>query len=597
LTRATPALVEFPGEAAPLVFASPVETIEASELNEVVPALKRVEKLAGAGRWCVGFVAYEAAPAFDPAMTVRDRIAQLPLVWFTVHDAPVRRGAAGEGAEEADSGNAAAVTAGVDWSPSVERDEFAAAVDAIREGIGRGDFYQINYTLRFRSTGGVVEAPSLYRRLRRIQPRAYAALLDTGHIQVVSASPELFFERRGSRLTTRPMKGTARRGRWKEEDDAAAAALAESVKERAENVMIVDLIRNDLGRIAEVGTVTVPSLFDVERHPTVLQMTSTVEATLRPGVDLAGIFEALFPCGSVTGAPKIAAMQAIARHEHAGRGVYCGAVGVVRPGGDATFSVAIRTATSHGGSGVWEYGAGGGITWDSDPVAERNEAHSKAAILVQDRPSFSLLETLRLSDGVAVRQERHLARMAASAEYFGFDDPRAAAAEAIRRAVAANSRGDHRLRVTAEQDGSSHAEVQPMPVAAMRSPRVSLCRQPVDRDDVFLYHKTTNRHVYESRRDVHPDAFDVLLMNGDGELTEFTLGNLVLQVAGRSFTPPRDAGLLAGVFRGALLDRGEVAERTLTTEDLASAERIWLVNSLREWVEVELAPEEWLPGP
>jgi para-aminobenzoate synthetase / 4-amino-4-deoxychorismate lyase len=579
----TVALLEFPGESAgALVFSDPVDTLVARSAEEVLPLLRMAESHAAAGRWCVGFVAYEAAPAFDMAMTTPGGDPPLPLAWFSVH----------ESADAAEP-SVAHDTQTVDWAPDVGEGEYAAAIRAIREGIAAGDFYQVNYTVRF-ATGALLDAGALYSRLRRVQPDAYAALIDTDDFTIVSASPELFFDLRGRELTMRPMKGTARRGRWAEEDDAAATALRESVKERAENVMIVDLIRNDIGRIALTGTVRVPALFEVERHPTVLQMTSTVIATLRPDVDLAGVFRALFPCGSVTGAPKIAAMAAIARHERSPRGVYCGAIGVVRPGGDSTFSVAIRTAWIDRRRGRTEYGSGGGITWDSLAAAELNEVRAKAAILVEERPPFSLLETIRLESGVAVREDAHLARLAASAAYFGFADPAAAARAAIARTAREHAQGIHRLRLTATPAPEVTIEVQPMPDSGEPLP-VTLAARPVHRDNVFLHHKTTNRAVYDERLASAGDVFDVILVNEQGELTELTRGNLVVEIAGRRVTPPRDSGLLAGVFRGELLRRGEVVERTLTVDELGAATRLWMVNSLREWVELRLVPGG-LPG-
>ncbi|HWJ24888.1 MAG TPA: aminodeoxychorismate synthase component I, partial [Gemmatimonadaceae bacterium] len=532
------------------------------------------------GLHAVGYVAYDAAPAFDPALAARRR-AGMPLLWFGVFREP-RDATAMLAAATPDAGSAR-------WEPSASRAEWDAAIECARAAIGRGDFYQVNHTLRLRAPAPE-DALALWARLRDAQGReAYHAFLDIGGAQVVSASPELFFRREGGRIETRPMKGTARRGRFPAEDDARRAALLASPKERAENVMIVDLLRNDLGRVAEVGSVRVPRLFDAERYPTVWQMTSTVEATLRADATLVAIFDALFPCGSVTGAPKVAATRFIAERECSARGVYCGAIGVVRPGGDCTFNVAIRTLVVY--DGVAEYGAGGGITWDSAPAAEYDEALAKAAVLTTSAPTFELLETLLLEGGEYPRLERHVERAGASARYFGYADPRAA----MRAALAAHASergaaGRWRVRALADHDGRVRIESTALAGDAGDALLpVALARTPVSRDDRFLFHKTTHRATYDARRAQWPDAFDVLLWNEEGELTELTIGNVVLELDGERWTPPVECGLLAGTFRAELLERGAVRERVMRITDLARASRVWLVNGVRGWVPVVVA--------
>jgi para-aminobenzoate synthetase/4-amino-4-deoxychorismate lyase len=482
------------------------------------------------------------------------------------------------------------------WTSEIDAAAYAAAVQATREGIARGDHYQVNHTLRL-ATRDPVDPLALWARLRAAQlgageasaPGGYGAYVDGGAWQLASASPELFFARAGRALLARPMKGTAPRGRWSDEDDSRAAALHASAKERAENVMIVDLLRNDLARVAERGSVHVPALFDVERYPTVWQLTSSIAATARPGTTLADLFAALFPCGSVTGAPKIAAMRRIAAVERSPRGPYCGAVGVLAPGGDAVFSVAIRTAWA--ARGVTRYGVGGGVTWDSEPDAEWREAELKARVLhATRRPPFALLETLRLDGGAYPLEAAHLARLAASARYFAYADPTPAARAAL-AALAARAdlvAGAWRVRLTAAADGVVQAVPTPAPPPPTAPWRVAVSRTPVDADDPFLHHKTTYRAVYESRRAEWPDADDVLLVNARGELTEGTIANLVVEREGRRWTPPRACGLLGGVARAGALAAGEVAEAVLHPTALAGAERAWLVNALRGWVPLRL---------
>lgn len=583
------AVLDFPddcGGPERLRFGRPVEVLVARAVGEVRPALRRIERAAEEGFYAAGFVAYEAAPAFDRALTVRPG-PDLPLLWFAVFDRPLehRPRAGGRGGFRLGG-----------WEPSVGHEEYGRGVAAVREAIARGDTYQVNYTFRLRARFEGDDL-ALYERLLAAQRTRHGAYLNAGRFRVLSASPELFFRRRGRRLVARPMKGTSARGRWAEEDEGRAARLAASEKERAENLMIVDLLRNDIGRVAEVGTVRVPELFRVERYPTVLQMTSTVEGTLRRGASLEDIFAALFPCGSVTGAPKVSTMRLIAALEGSPRGVYCGACGFVAPGGDAAFNVAIRTAVVDAEAGAAEYGVGGGITWDSTAEGEYAEALAKASLLAEEPGRFDLLETMRLEAGRYLLLEEHLERLAASAAYFGFPvsvpEVRTVLAEHAGRFEA----GARRVRLLVSDRGRVRVESEELGGDIAAAPRpVALASSPVRKSDRFLYHKTTRRGAYDAARAGRPDVYDVLLWNEEGELTEFTTGNLLVESGGRLWTPPRESGLLPGTFRAALLRRGEAAERVLTRADLARASRLWLVNSVRGRVEVYL-PEHEGAGP
>lgn len=559
-----------------LELAEPVRTIATGDPARVWAALSEVDAEARRGRWAAGFVAYEAAPGLDPALAVR-RAGPGPLLWFGIHDAP----ASGLMPQEP------AVARVGHLAPEITCAEHAAAVETVRAALGRGDAYQVNLTLRMR--GRFEGDPfALYERLRRTQAGGFTGCLVVDGRAIVSASPELFFLRQGDRVVVRPMKGTARRGRDAGEDERAAAALAASPKERAENAMIVDLLRNDLGRIARTGSVRVAELFSIERYRTVLQMTSTVEARVAQGVGLAELFAALFPCGSVTGAPKIAASRIIAALERSPRGPYCGAIGVVAPGGDAVFNVAIRTLDLDLDRGDAAYGVGGGITFASSPEREWDEAMAKAAVLAEPADELELLETLRLCAGAYARLDRHLARLAGSARYFGLPLDLAA----VRTALDAQARrappGGARVRLVVGSDGRPRTEIAPLPPAARDPLPVALAREPVDREDRLLFHKTTRRGPFDRRRAERPDAFDVLLSNREGELTELTIGNLVAEIGGELLTPAQDAGLLAGTMRAELLDRGEVREAVLRQEDLGRARRLWLVNSLRGWVPIRV---------
>lgn len=559
-----------------LCFSDPLEVITAGCVAEVRPALRAIERGVGAGLYAVGYVAYEAAPAFDSALCVRDD-AVLPLLWFGLFRGPDAVGFTHDDGVFEVSG----------WEPLISRCGYERALGVVRAAIGRGDTYQVNYTLRLQARFAGDDF-AFYRRLCRAQRAAYCAYFNLGRYRVLSVSPELFFHRAGDSIVTRPMKGTVLRGRWGAEDRAQAAWLAGSEKNRAENLMIVDLLRNDLGRIAQVGSVSVSELFRVEAYRTVFQMTSTVGAQVRAGVSLEDVFGALFPCGSVTGAPKVSTMRLIAALEEQPRGVYCGAIGMVAPSGAATFSVAIRTMVLDSVTGVAEYGVGGGITWDSTVAEEYAEALGKAAVLMEEWPGFALLETMRLAQGRFVLLGRHLDRIQASAAYFDIPLDRVAIGALLQREALTHAVGCWRVRLLVAVDGEVRLEFVPLQDFSGAVLKVALARRPIARDDRFLFHKTTRRAVYDERRAECPDVYDVLLWNEQGEVTEFTTGNVVVSLQGQRWTPPCASGLLAGTLRAELLEQGLIRERVIRCEDLALASDVWLISSVRGWVAVQL---------
>ncbi len=558
-----------------LRFVAPRRSLTVRRRDELADALDALEAEARAGRWCALALAYEAAPAFDTALRARSSRGT-PLLAAAVFDRPAP--------PESASGPPGSYRLGR-WRPAVRRAEYRATVAAIRAAIARGETYQANYTFPLVAPfQGDLDA--WYRDLRAAQGPGLAAWLDLGDTVVLSISPELFFRRDGDRVQARPMKGTAARGRWAEEDEAAGRRLADSAKDRAENVMIVDLVRNDLGRVAVPGTVRVPRLFEVERRPTLWQMTSTVEARLRPGVTLAELLGALFPCGSVTGAPKAQTMRLLRQIEREPRGFYCGAIGLLRPGGDAIFSVPIRTLTADRRAGTVRLPVGSGVTWCSGADDEYAECLLKARFARARPRRFDLLETLRLEDGRYAYLHGHLARMRASARYFGFPWRTGAALAALRERRALHPHEAWRVRLLAGRDGGFRTEAAPLP-GSFGPRRLALDDRPVQSRDVLLYHKTTRRSLYDRALRRHPEADDVLLVNERGELTESCFANLVLTIDGRRLTPPLDAGLLPGIARRALLRQGEIEEADLTPADLARAEAIHLVNSVRGWMPAE----------
>jgi len=575
-----------PGRERSFRLAGQVGVIQALALDEVGPALDRVEEAARGGRWAAGFVAYEASPGLDPAMSVRGRergdpFAALPLVWFAIFE---RHEGVPAFEPVADDRSA---TDDVVWTASIDRARYDASVAAIRERIAAGDTYQVNYTFRLRAELGCDER-DLYRDLCLSQRGGYAAHLSAGPFGVLSASPELFFRIDGDRMTTRPMKGTAPRGRWQEEDKENASRLASSPKDRAENAMVVDLLRSDLGRISVPGTVRANRLFETERFETVWQLTSTVRSTLRPGISLSDTFRALFPSGSVTGAPKVSTMGLIAGLEDAPRGPYCGAIGYLAPPGSgeprANFNVAIRTVVRDRQSGLAEFGVGGGITYDSSAAGEFEEAVAKARVLTSRRPRFELLETIRHEPASGFRHlPEHLARLEASARYFGFALVRSDAEAVLEKAVAELGGAEGVVRLLLARDGSVRIDLSDPRPAATGPVRVAIHPQPVDPSDVWLYHKTTLRGPYDRRRDDRPDLDDVVLVNDRGEVTESTIANVAVKLGEAWFTPSLGSGLLAGTYRAVLLREGRLSERTIRVEELGEEEGLALVSSVRGW--------------
>ena len=625
-------------------FQEPVDLALAHTLDEVRPVLGCAAEAARQGKWAVVLLSYNAAPAFDSALAVRPPTEDgLPLACVAVFDGPDFISPPGDAASaelchspalrrlSASSAETSRQLEGIsaDWQPPLPKGEYAAALACIQEYVRAGDVYQVNYTFpligRFR--GNPV---AWFRHLAARQPAAFHAYIELGRFLILSFSPELFFTRQGEQITVRPMKGTCPRGRWLEEDRRQAERLLASEKDRAENLMIVDLLRNDLGRLAIPGSVRVTKLFSLERHPTLWQMTSTIQAEARLDMGLEECLAALFPCGSVTGAPKVRAMQIIAELEFWPRGLYTGAIGLVRPGGDCMFTVAIRTLVLDTTTGQAIYGVGSGVTHDSEISSEYAECRLKSAFLMPVAPraqsaqvqghqtfaastiapsdalpptawdhpmytfygssdGFDLLETVRLSDGRYYLLSEHLRRLRGSAEYFGFVWRPGQIRAALSRLRLRHARGCWRVRLTLNAAGEPQVIIEPLALARRRRWRLALAPWPVNSADPMLYHKTTRRALYERAAQSCPESDDVLLWNERGELTESTIANLIVELEDGLYTPPLDCGLLPGTLRARLLARGRIRERILTLQDLRRARRAWLVNSLRGWIPAHLS--------
>lgn len=555
-----------------------VDHVSAFSVDEIIPALSQVESAVRAGFYAAGFLSYEAAPGLDPSLTTRIW-ADFPLLWFGIF-----RGCSIRDKQEAiDSWGTKSYLLSP-WNPSIIKADYIQSVGRIREYIASGDTYQVNYTFRLKSSFSG-NARDLYRDLCQAQRARYCAFLDIGRYSILSASPELFFSLENRNLTVRPMKGTARRGRWFTEDVEFASLLKSSDKERAENLMIVDLLRNDMGRISETGSVMVTSLFDIETLETVHQMTSTVNSRLRANAGLADLLRALFPCGSVTGAPKRRSMEIIAELEDSPRGLYTGCIGYVSPGMEqAFFNVAIRTVVIDAENGDAELGVGSGITWDSAPDSEFEECLTKGRFAVYAPPRHVLLESILFEEGKGFfLLGRHLERLEESGRYFGFtmDIP------SIRDGLlhfAERLSGNMKVRLSVSRDGAFTIQAEDISEnIESNRPLIAIAVARVERTNPFLYHKTSCREVYEREKAARPDCVDVIFLNERDEITEAANNNIVIRKEGELVTPPLECGLLPGIFRGHLLDRGEIREQVFTLEDLMHAEEVFLINSVRKW--------------
>ena len=553
-----------------LNFTSPCEIITTRQIEEVQPLIRRMEeRVQQEGLYAAGFISYEAAPAFDSCLPVKID-GEFPLLWFGLFKQ------ANEIAIQQSGGDQ---DTAITWHPSVTPEEYRRCLHTIRNYIREGDTYQVNYTYRLRATTDV-DPWRLFIRMAGDGEAPFAGFVDTGEWAICSASPELFLRQDGRQIESRPMKGTAARGLWFEDDLAKSETLICSEKERAENVMIVDMVRNDLGRVALSGSVQTPSLFKVEKYPTVWQLTSTVSAQTCAPLDK--ILQATFPPASITGAPKQRTMDIIADIESSPRRIYTGAIGFVAPGRRAQFNVAIRTVLLHKPTGCAEYGVGGGIIWDSKPADEYEESLTKTKVLAPFPMDFDLLETM-LFEPLAgyTLLEYHLKRLVQSAEYFGFRIDTRKIKEELARVVAGLPTKPHRVRLLVSRLGKIRCEAASMELSPRCFGNIVPAKNPVNTRDVFLYHKTTRRFVYEDAVRMRPGNDDVLLFNEAGHATETTVANIAVEMDGVLYTPPVRCGLLPGTQRAWLLDHARLQERILSVQDVLNSPNVYLLNSVR----------------
>jgi para-aminobenzoate synthetase / 4-amino-4-deoxychorismate lyase len=575
-----------------LLYAEPEVVISASSPEEVGAALDEVSGGLARGLHAAGFFSYELGYCLEPKL--RDLLPadrRVPLFWIGLFRPPLPLDDVSTRAWlDANGGTERAKLS--DLTLTWTREEYTSAFGKVEDYIAAGDVYQINLTLKYRFAfeGNPV---ALYAALRRKQRVAYGALIGAPDFSVLSLSPELFFRREAKHMSTRPMKGTAPRGRTPREDARLKTWLAMDEKQRAENLMIVDLLRNDLGRVAKIGSVEVTDLFTVETYRSVHQMTSGISAELRSDMGLKDMLRALFPCGSVTGAPKVRAMEIIRELEADPRGVYTGAIGHIAPSGDAQFNVAIRTVVLAADSG--EMGIGSGIVADSKADSEFEECLLKAQFLTRPDAPFALIETIRYQRSTGFHLlERHLARLQSSAGYFGYPFSREAVLAALEAEAAHVEAPVAMLRLLLAEDGTITVTSTPIELPTKGTVwRFVISDQRLDEKDPFFYHKTTRRQFYDremERQKALTGCDEVVFLNKKGELTEGTRTNLFIEIDGRLFTPALTCGLLPGTLREELLDlpRAAASEAVLTPQDLLTADRIYLGNSVRGLVRAEL---------
>ncbi|WP_414464093.1 aminodeoxychorismate synthase component I [Hyphomicrobium sp. DY-1] len=565
------------------LFERPTEIIRADAADEVAPALAALQAGIGRGLHAAGFFSYELGYLLEPKLThLLPTQRKVPLLWFGLYEAP-RQLTGGEVqrwlTEEA-IGNPTLGELAHSWDSS----SYLKRFNEVQKNIRSGDIYQLNLT--FKAKFNLQGSPlALYRDLRLKQRVAYAGIVDTGDVTILSSSPELFIKQHDRIIETRPMKGTAPRAGTPEGEAEVRSALSKDVKNRAENLMIVDLMRNDLGRIADLGSVGVTDLFTVETFKTLHQMTSGVEARLKDGIGIVDILKAIFPPGSITGAPKIRAMELIRELETEPRGVYCGAIGRFSPDGSAQFNVAIRTAIIDR-KGFGEMGIGSGVVADSDGPKEYAECLLKMKFLTDPVRRFELIETMLYvpGDGLWLKGY-HLARLAASAAYFGFSYDAEKVRDAIDTAIATAPDQRLRVRLLLDEDGAVSATATPQPeTAADAVMRYVISDTRINSADLFLYHKTTRRELYDREWKHYHDtlgADEVIYLNENGELAEGSRTSIFIERDGRLLTPRLAAGLLPGTLRAALLDEGRAVEARLTIEDANAAKTIYLGNSVR----------------
>lgn len=554
-----------------LIFKAPCQELIAETLEEVPNVLKQVESYQKQGYYVVGYLSYEASKAFEKKFSIKTKqLLTEKFAYFTVH----------ESYEEADFPiSYDEISLDGEWKPLVSEQDYEAAIREIKARIRNGDTYQVNYTFHLENELKV-ESELVYNRMVVEQDASYNAYIETQDFTVISFSPELFFEKENQLLRTRPMKGTIKRGVTISQDDENKKWLAQDSKNRAENMMIVDLLRNDMSRISKVGSVKVKQLCQVEQYSTVWQMTSTIESELADNISLLDIFNALFPCGSITGAPKISTMSIINQVEYHPRGVYCGTVGICLPNGDVYFNVAIRTIQLSNQHAI--YGVGGGITWYSEWQDEYQETKAKSQVLYRKQPHFTIITTGKIVNKEFLDKPLHVKRLKDSSRYFNFPfkegDLDALLTDRIKEL---EKQATYRCKIELTKSGKINFTIEPLQDLPKHYLNLRLKMRKLDKSLPFLYFKTSYRkHI--------PDLQgDYIFYSADGHLQETRIGNLVLEIDGKLVTPPISEGILDGIYRQKLIKAQKLSEQVLTLDDLKRADKVFVCNAVRGLYEIE----------
>jgi len=562
------------------LFLNPLKIISCYSLDDVEKVFFEMEDFRKRGYYLAGFISYEAGYSFEETLKSLAIGSDFPLVWFGVYKNPFifREG------EAIDLFNAISTYRITDFRPNISRDEYINNVKAIKNFIRKGITYQVNYTFkyRFNFSGSIY---GLYRELKSRQAVSYSAFIHTDRYSILSFSPELFFRKKGNSIVVRPMKGTIERGRTPQEDEFKKTILENSIKDRSENIMIVDLLRNDLGRICKSGTVATKGLFEVERYETLFQMVSTVKGILKKDTSFYELFKAIFPSGSVTGAPKISTMEIINSIEKEPRRIYTGGIGFIGPDGESVFNVAIRTVLIDNLSKKGEMGIGSGIVYDSNASKEFEECKLKASFISLPRMDFELIESIlwKPKNGFYLLR-LHLERLKSSARHFNFRFDRKFIIERLKEIEKKFKRAlSYKVRVLLGKTGNIRIDYRP--ITKEREPvKIRFSTKRTFSDNMFLYHKTTNRHLYdeEYNRWNKKGYFDVIFTNEKNQITEGSISNIIIKKGRFFYTPPIGCGLLEGVFRKNLFKENPLLkEKVLYKKDLLNADEIYVANSVR----------------
>lgn len=587
------------------LFTQPVREIIALNSDELPAALAAIDEEREKGHYLAGYLSYEAGYSLSAKLTPfrQQHTIDNPLLQFYAFEAVTRLppSEVTEALQQLPESEPYIRN----WQPTESEAQYIAKLERIHEYIGAGDTYQVNHTYRvdFDLDGSI---DGLYQALRERQKVAFSCLMHLPQRSVLSLSPELFIRKQGTRLSTKPMKGTTPRGKDDVEDAAILKAMAEDKKQRSENVMIVDLMRNDIGRLASAGSVKVSQLFEIQTFKTLHQMISTIEGQVEQKIPFAEVIKGLFPCGSITGTPKIRTMEIIHEMEATPRDIYTGAIGFITPDNDFTFNVPIRTLHFPAGSQHGTLGIGGGIIYESNPLDEWHESQLKARFVTGMNQQFKLIETLRYDASVQqlLRVEQHIARLTQSAAEFAYPLPAESVESLLNDYIRRfGAEQDLKVRLLLDAQGTLSISHEVLPQASDMAgvgasnhtadlPLVTLSNKRIEAGNLFRQHKTTNRKLYNQAFDEAAALgyYDVLFLNEHGHIAEASRHNLIIQHTGKWYTPPLSDGALPGVMRATLLADSQLnlQQRSLTLDDLKHAERIYLSNSVRGLVEVSV---------